>query len=102
MSPGTEGRDMPAAAAPPAPAPPAPAAAATAPSPEALGTWDGAARTRGGAIVPPRRASWALGAVRRGAGRSRRWVRAGGVGSAGSNLRVVQGRERPRCGSARR
>lgn len=37
VSPGTEGRDMPAAAAPPAPAPPAPAAAATAPSPEALG-----------------------------------------------------------------
>lgn len=54
MSPGTEGHDMPAAAAPPAPAPPALAAAATAPSPEALGTLHGAARPRGGAIMPPR------------------------------------------------
>lgn len=77
LSPGTEGRDMPAAAACPAPppAPPAPPAPAAAPSPEALGTWHGAPRPPGGAAAP-----------RRGRG--------SGVGGVG-------GRSPVRCGSLR-
>lgn len=66
LSPGTEGRDMPAAAACPAPAPasPAPSAPAAAPSPEALGTWDGAPRPPGGAAARRGRGSWGRSAVR--------------------------------------
>lgn len=99
MSPGTEGRDMPAAAAPPAPAPPAPAAAATAPSPEALGTWDGAARPGEGAIVPPR--PGAVGARRGSAGSGA--LSAPGAGGRevwGTRVRIP-GFESPGCSGAR-
>lgn len=99
VSPGTEGRDMPAAAAPPAPAPPAPAAAATAPSPEALGTWDGAARPGEGAIVPPR--PGAVGARRGSAGSGA--LSAPGAGGRevwGTRVRIP-GFESPGCSGAR-